>query len=81
MAKITGTVEKDGSPLERAYVRCVGPSGEFVAEEYTGADGAFAFHVADGGWTLEVRAAGIDTHTRHVEVHGDAEVDATVIVG
>jgi hypothetical protein len=81
MAKITGTVEKDGAPLERAYVRCVGPSGEFVAEEYTGPDGAFVFNVVDGGWTLEVRAAGIDTHTHKVDVADDGDVDVPITVG
>lgn len=79
MAKITGTVQKDGAPLERAYVRCVGPSGEFVAEEYTGPDGAFVFHVADGGWTLEVRAANMPSpHTHEVTVAGEADVAATI---
>lgn len=81
MARIKGTVAKGGAPLERAYVRCVGPSGEFVAEEYTGADGAFLFHVADGSWTLEVRAADTPTLTRVVEAHGDADVEADLNVG
>jgi len=71
MARITGTVLKAGEPLERAYVRCIGPSGEFVAEEYTGEDGAFAFHVADGDWTIEVRAAGLETRTETITVSGD----------
>lgn len=78
MPKITGTVEKDGAPLERAYVRCVGPSGEFVAEEYTGSDGAFAFHVAEGGWTLEVRAANMPNPTKHEVQVSDADVSATI---
>jgi hypothetical protein len=78
MAKISGTVQKDGSPLERAYVRCVGPSGEFVAEEYTGEDGAFLFHVADGTWTLEVRAAGVETKTEQVSADEDKVLTITV---
>ncbi|MFP5224738.1 MAG: DUF1416 domain-containing protein [Actinomycetota bacterium] len=78
MAKISGTVQKDGAPLERAYVRCVGPSGEFVAEEYTGSDGAFLFHVADGTWTLEVRAAGVDTKSEKVSADGDKELTISV---
>lgn len=78
MAKISGTVQKDGAPLERAYVRCVGPSGEFVAEEYTGSDGAFLFHVADGTWTLEVRATGVDTKSEQVSADGDKELTISV---
>lgn len=80
MAKITGTVTKAGVPLERAYVRCVGPSGEFVAEEYTAEDGAFLFHVGDGTWTLEVRAAGIETLSHTVVAAGDGEFQATLAV-
>lgn len=80
MPKITGTVTKGGSPLERAYVRCVGPSGEFVAEEYTGEDGAFAFHVAEGEWKLEVRAADVETTSEVVDVSGE-DVTRTLSVG
>lgn len=80
MPKISGIVEKDGSPLERAYVRCVGPSGEFVAEEYTSDNGAFSFHVAEGGWTLEVRAAGVETVSRKVEVTEGADVETNLTV-
>ena len=80
MPKISGIVEKDGSPLERAYVRCVGPSGEFVAEEYTSENGAFVFHVAEGGWTLEVRAAGVETLSQRIEVSEGADVEANLNV-
>ncbi len=79
MPQITGTVTKEGAPLGGAYVRCVGPSGEFVAEIYTADDGAFTFHVADGTWRLETRAAGVDTAVQEVSVTGDdARVDVTV---
>lgn len=70
MPAITGTVQKKGSPLGGAYVRLVGPSGEFVAERYTQDDGAFSFHVTDGTWTLEVRAAGAETRKEAVAVTG-----------
>lgn len=79
MPSISGTVEKNGAPLARAYVRLVGPSGEFVAEEYTGDDGAFRFHVVDGTWTLETRAAGVETASKAVAVDGaDAVVAVTL---
>jgi hypothetical protein len=46
----------------------VGPSGEFVAEEYTKDDGVFSFHVAPGTWTIEARAAGVETAKHAVDV-------------
>lgn len=79
MASITGSVRKDGAPLGSAYVRCLGPSGEFVAEVYTGDDGRFTFHVADGNWRLETRAAGVQVAPIDVSVADtDVEVDVEV---
>lgn len=77
MPTISGTVTKEGAPLGGAYVRCIGPSGEFVAEIYTKDDGAFTFHVADGTWKLETRATGAETATNEVSVNGG---NATVSV-
>ena len=65
---INGTVIRDGQPAGSVYVRLVGPSGEFVAEEYTQDDGVFSFHVAAGTWTIEARAAGAGTAKQAVEV-------------
>ncbi|HEX9712968.1 MAG TPA: DUF1416 domain-containing protein [Actinomycetota bacterium] len=77
MPAIDGVVRSDGEPLGGAYVRLIGPSDEFVAEIYTREDGVFTFHVVDGTWTLETRAAGAETATRAVEVAG---ADASVTV-
>ena len=75
MPEITGTVQLAGQPLGNAYVRLYGPSGEFVAEEYTKDDGAFRFHVVDGEWRLEARAAKAQTTSAKVGVAGsDASV-------
>jgi len=65
---ISGTVIRDGQPAGSVYVRLVGPSGEFVAEEYTQDDGVFSFHVAAGTWMIEARAAGAETAKEAVEV-------------
>jgi len=65
---ITGVVKRQGQPAGSVYVRLVGPSGEFVAEEYTKDDGAFEFHVAPGTWTIEARAAGAETAKQAVDV-------------
>jgi hypothetical protein len=77
MPAISGTISKEGTPLGGAYVRLVGPSGEFVAEEYTSDDGAFSFHVVDGTWRLEVRAAHSETSAKDVEVSGS---DASIAI-
>jgi hypothetical protein len=69
---IEGTVSRDGRPAGGVYVRLVGPSGEFVAERYTQDDGNFTFHVTEGTWTIEARAAGAETQKKAVEVHGDS---------
>jgi hypothetical protein len=69
---IEGTVSREGKPAGGVYVRLVGPSGEFVAERYTQDDGNFTFHVADGTWTIEARAAGAQTATKAVEVKGES---------
>ena len=52
---ITGVVKREGQPAGSVYVRLIGPSGEFVAEEYTKDDGVFEFHVAAGTWTIVMR--------------------------
>lgn len=55
-AKLTllkGTVVEDGKPVDGAYVRLLGPSGEFVNEQRTLEEGSFLFHLAPGTWTLD----------------------------
>lgn len=64
---IEGTVSLEGKPLGGAYIRLVGPSGEFVSEQYTKDDGRFTFHVAAGAWTVEARAAHAQSATKTVE--------------
>jgi len=72
---ISGMVSREGKPAGGVYVRLVGPSGEFVAEEYTKDDGAFTFHVTAGTWTIEARAAGAETAKESVDVStGDATI-------
>lgn len=70
MPAITGEVRRAGEPAGGVYVRLYGPSGEFVAEEYTRDDGRFAFHVVDGEWKLEARAAGADAAVASAVVAG-----------
>ena len=74
---ITGVVKREGQPAGSVYVRLIGPSGEFVAEEYTKDDGVFEFHVAAGTWTIEARAAGAETTKQSVDV-SSGEQNVTV---
>ena len=74
---ITGVVKREGQPAGSVYVRLIGPSGEFVAEEYTKDDGLFEFHVAAGTWTIEARAAGAETAKQSVDV-SSGEQNVTV---
>ena len=75
MPSIDGAVTREGRPAGGVYIRLIGPSGEFVSEQYTKDDGRFTFHVAPGSWTLEAKAAGAAPSTRQVDVGpGGAEV-------
>lgn len=80
MAAIVGTVTLEGQPLGGAYVRLVGPSGEFVSEQYTKDDGGFTFHVVPGSWTLEARAAGTSTLKETIEA-SDADASVSLDLG
>jgi len=79
MPSISGTTKVEGKPAGGVYVRLLGPSGEFVSEQYTKDDGRFTFHVAVGAWTLEAKAAGAAPSTQTVKVAG-ANEDSVVSV-
>jgi hypothetical protein len=42
---VNGSVVRGGAPMEGAYVRVLGPSGEFVNERRTGPEGTFKLHL------------------------------------
>lgn len=65
---LEGTVVRDGQPLGGAYVRLLGPSGDFVGERRTLEDGAFRFNVSPGAWTIRWLAPGGEAGERVVEV-------------
>jgi hypothetical protein len=67
-------VVRDGVPMEGAYVRLIGPSGEFVSERRTMADGCFRFHVAPAGdpsWRIVVYGPSAERVERDVPPDGD----------
>ncbi len=68
MTGVEGTVVRAGKPLLGAYVRLLGPSGEFVSERRTLEDGAFRFHVGPGTWTLRWILPGGQKGSRPVEL-------------
>jgi hypothetical protein len=80
MPSISGRVTLEGEPHGGVYLRLIGPSGEFVSEQYTKDDGRFTFHVAAGAWTLEAKAAGATTSRQTVEVAGNGDGEAEVAV-
>lgn len=50
--RLNGTVLQEGRPVEGAYVRLIGPSGDFTAELRTDDSGQFIFYPVAGDWTL-----------------------------
>lgn len=68
MAVLEGKIVRQNNPLEGAYVRLIGPSGEYVSERRTRADGAFKFNIFPGKWNLTWLAPGAPPESREVDV-------------
>ena len=66
--RLHGTVRRMGRPVEGAYVRLLGPSGDFTAELRTDESGTFLFYPSEGTWTLLGIAAGGHRIERRVEL-------------
>jgi len=79
MSSIAGAVTLEGAPAGGVYIRLIGPSGEFVSEQYTKDDGKFTFHVAPGTWTLEAKAAGAKPSTQAVSIAGANDVSEVAV--
>ncbi|MGH2691692.1 MAG: DUF1416 domain-containing protein [Actinomycetota bacterium] len=74
----SGTVVRGGVPVSGAYVRLIGPSGEYVSERRTLDDGAFRFHIPPGSWRVVVFGPGIER--QELELASDEE-ELTIEVG
>lgn len=74
---VRGTVTKSGAPIEGAYVRVLGPSGEFVNERRTGPDGDFQLYLTQATWTFIAFAPGTNRVERAVTIEGGAEAAIT----
>lgn len=62
--QMTGKVVVAGTPTEGAYIRINGPSGDFVWEARTDADGEYKFNLPEGDWTVVAFAPGTQKHTQ-----------------
>ena len=62
--RLTGTVTVDGEPREGSYIRINGPSGDFVWEGRTDADGTYGFNLPEGTWTVVAFAPGTEKKTQ-----------------
>jgi hypothetical protein len=80
MIRLHGVLRHDGSALEGAYVRLLGPSGDFTAERRTDETGHFLFYPAEGTWTLQVMAPGGLHGERRVDVAPGQSVDVDLDV-
>lgn len=68
MAVLQGTVVREKRPLEGAYVRLLGPSGEYVSERRTKEDGAFKFNIFPGKWSLIWLAPGSAPEQQEIDI-------------
>lgn len=68
VCRLTGRVLIEGSPREGAYLRVNGPSGDFVWEARTDADGTFGFNLPPGEWTMVAFAPGTERVTQQVNL-------------
>lgn len=75
MTLLKGIVVQDGKPVDGAYVRLLGPSGEFVNEQRTLEGGSFLFHLAPGTWTLDWTAPGRNWSQKSVELEDGQTAD------
>jgi hypothetical protein len=50
--QLNGRVIREGVAVPGAYVRLLGPSGDFTAELRTDDSGCFTFYPVEGEWTL-----------------------------
>ena len=56
--RLHGRVIRSGQPVEGAYVRLLGPAGEFTAEVRTDETGRFVFYPVAGDWVLRMLLPG-----------------------
>ena len=78
---VNGTVVRDGAPMEGAYVRVLGPSGEFVNERRTGPEGTFKLYLTPATWTFIAFGPGTPRIERAVTVEAGGDNDVAFDLG
>ena len=79
MKQLKGRVVKGDTPVEGAYVKVTGPSGDFVGERRTSDSGTFRFNLTAGVWTLSWQLPGGIKGSKDVEL-GDSDVDEVISI-
>src|SRR5205085_549891 len=72
---VNGSVVREGAPMEGAYVRVLGRSGEFVNERRTGSEGTFKLHLTPATWTFIAFGSGTSRIERAVTVDAGADAE------
>ncbi len=78
---VNGSVLREGAPMEGAYVRVLGPSGEFVNERRTGPEGTFKLHLTPATWTFIAFGPGTPRVERAVTVEAGADQEISFDLG
>src|SRR5216683_1553569 len=78
---VNGSVLRRGAPMEGAYVRVLGPSGEFVNERRTGPEGRFKLHLTPATWTFIAFGPGTARIEREVTIEAGADQDVSFDLG
>jgi hypothetical protein len=79
MPQLRGKVVSGESPVEGAYVKVVGPSGDFVGERRTSDSGTFRFNLTTGRWTLSWQLPGGVKGSKDVDL-GESEVEEVISI-
>jgi uncharacterized GH25 family protein len=77
---IEGTVQKEGAPVEGAFVRLLDKTGEFTAEVKTDDQGGFRFFAAPGDWTLRALATGGAKADQQVTAEAGAQTKVAISI-
>ena len=79
MPTLKGTVLRQGTPADNAYVQLQNLKGDFQAEVRTDSDGKFVLHPVAGKWRLVSWFPGGGRDEREVEIgSGELGVEITL---
>lgn len=79
MPQLKGKIVNGDGPIEGAYVKVAGPSGDFVGERRTSDSGTFRFNLTAGQWTLSWQLPGGVMGSKQVEL-GDSEIEEVISI-